>query len=306
MKSLSSLGIGLSLVFGCLFLALVAELYYLLWWKKRISNRDIEDDYSSSTRELFYLLCWKKPTSSSTALNPHTSARITDGHGHHGHPSDDHSNTSGMDLLLKPYGEDGLDTELMRLHNQHGPPRFLFTIKEETKEDLESDDGKSKGDNKSRKGSRGKSLSDLLLAVETPFLTPLSSPPFFTPPLTPMDCYNQTGFNPLFESSTDAEVSRMRSPPPKFKFLKDAEEKLYRKTLMERALKAHRSGGPVEDEGVKGPTSSKEEDGSFITILIGKSKEKDHLHHSSSSQVLPLPSSPSNIRPVSKKPMIVQ
>ncbi|RVW57018.1 hypothetical protein CK203_070516 [Vitis vinifera] len=34
----------------------------------------------------------------------------------------------------------------MRLHNLAGPPRFLFTIKEETKEDLESDDGKSKGE----------------------------------------------------------------------------------------------------------------------------------------------------------------
>ena len=32
MKSLSSLGIGLSLVFYCLLLALVVELCYLLWW----------------------------------------------------------------------------------------------------------------------------------------------------------------------------------------------------------------------------------------------------------------------------------
>lgn len=120
MKSLSSLGIGLSLVFGCLLLALVAELYYLLWWKKRISNRDIEDDYSSSPRELFYLLCWKKPTSlSSSALNPHTSDA-------QGHESDDpihlHSNND-MDFVFKPFGEDSVDSEIMRLHNLSGPPR---------------------------------------------------------------------------------------------------------------------------------------------------------------------------------------
>ena len=61
MTSSSELGIGLGLVFGCLLLALVAELYYLLWWKKRISNREFEedDDYSSN----FHLICWKKPAS---------------------------------------------------------------------------------------------------------------------------------------------------------------------------------------------------------------------------------------------------
>ncbi|KAI3747101.1 hypothetical protein L6452_09546 [Arctium lappa] len=34
-----SVGLGLSLVFGCLLLALVAELNYLLWWKKLQSSR---------------------------------------------------------------------------------------------------------------------------------------------------------------------------------------------------------------------------------------------------------------------------
>ncbi|KAL5991974.1 hypothetical protein ACLOJK_012886 [Asimina triloba] len=312
MKSLSGLGIGLSLVFGCLFLALVAEVYYLLWWKKRITNREIEEDYSSSTRELFYLLCWKKPKSSSLSsagLNPHTSVRINESNGHlsdahHHQPLHDNS-TYGMDFLLKPCAEEDMDAELMRLHNLHGPPRFLFTIVEETKEDLESEDGKSRGGDRSRKGSRGKSLSDLLLATETPFLTPLSSPPFVTPPLTPLDRYSQHGFNPLFEASTDAEVSRMRSsPPPKFKFLRDAEEKLFRKTLMERALRAHRNGGAgaVEDDGVKGSTAaSNEEDGSFISILVGKSKETEQH---SSSQVLPLTSSPSNTNIITNKPIL--
>ncbi|XP_077232867.1 uncharacterized protein LOC143872610 [Tasmannia lanceolata] len=302
MKSLSGLGIGLTLVFGCLLFALIAELYYLLWWKKRITNRDIEEDYGSSTRELLYLFCWKKPSLSSRALDPQ---RITDTHGHE--PSDQihfHSNHE-MDFYLKPLGEDGgVEAEIMRVHNLSGPPRFLFTIMEETKEDLESEDGKSRGD-KSRKGSRTRSLSDILLGVETldntPFLTPLSSPPFFTPPLTPMDYYHQ-GFNPLFESSTDAEMNRNKSsPPPKFKFLKDAEEKLYRRTVLEKAMKVDKNVGFVQ-ELVKAPPVSNEEDGSFITITIGKSKEKEQQYHSSSSQVLPLSSSPSDIRPSNKKP----
>ncbi|XP_029119730.1 uncharacterized protein [Elaeis guineensis] len=302
MRRLSSLGIGLSLVSGFLFLALAAELYYLFWWKKRGANGDIEDNYTNPGRELLYLFCWKKPSSlSSTALNPQeisTSANATD-HSDDGHLYL-HSN-SGKDHLLSPFGggEESMEAELIRLHSLSGPPRFLFTIKEETKEDLESEDGRSRG-GRSRKSSRGRSLSDLLVSAETPFLTPLSSPPFFTPPLTPLDCYSRHGFNPLFESSKEDDLNRIRSsPPPKFKFLKDAEEKLLRKTLMEEALKAHRNGGVVEDVAkqqaslpshhpavaTSSPTSpAEEENGSFINIVIAKNREKGHLHHSSSSQ----------------------
>lgn len=322
MRRLSSLGIGLSLVSGFLFLALAAELYYLFWWKRRGANRDIEENYTSPGRELLYLFCWKKPSSlSSTALNPQEISTSADATDH----SDDgqlyvHSD-SGKDLLLRSFGggEETMEAELMRLHSLSGPPRFLFTIKEETKEDLESEDGRSRG-GRSRKGSRGKSLSDLLVSAETPFLTPLSSPPFFTPPLTPLDCYSQHGFNPLFESSKEDDFNRTRSsPPPKFKFLKDAEEKLLRKTLMEEALKAQRNGGVVEDVAKQRPSipshhpvaaaaspptgPPEEEDGSFITIVIGKNREKGHQLHSSSSQVIPLPSSPSKIRAAHGKPI---
>ncbi|KAL0919615.1 hypothetical protein M5K25_011724 [Dendrobium thyrsiflorum] len=308
MRALSSLGIGLSLVSGFLLLALIAELYYLFLWKKRLANRETEEDYQSPTRELLYIFCWKKPSFlRSTALNPQevcSSVHIPNG-------SDDaHIDSSSSKDFLIPFGggEESVEAELMRLHSLSGPPRFLFTIKEETKEDLESESGRS------RKGSRGGSLGDLLLPSETPFLTPLSSPPFFTPPLTPMDCYKHHGFNPLFESTrNDDLVSKVRSsPPPKFKFLKDAEEKLYRKTLMEEAFKAQKANvGFVEDvskanqissvasAGLDASSSpSDEEDGSFITIVIGKNREKGHHHHhnSSSSQVNPLPSPPPVIR----------
>lgn len=268
MKALSSLGIGLSLVSGFLLLALFTELYYLLWWKRRINNREMLEDSeevhtsTSPAKELLYLFCWKKPSSlSSTALNPQDIA------------SDNNTfNESQHKDLLIPYEEEEMEAELMRLHNLSGPPRILFTIKEETKEDLESQI--------SRKSSRGRSLSDVF-TTETPFLTPLSSPPFFTPPLTP---YNQQGFNPLFESfKIDDAISRMKaSPPPKFKFLRDAEEKLYKKTLTEEAMRVHKFNDALASPSKK----FDEKDGSFITILVGKNGEKGD--HQSSSQPSPL------------------
>lgn len=303
MRALSSLGIGLSLVSGFLFLALIAELYYLFLWKKRVANREMEEDYQSPARELLYIFCWKKPSFlRSAALNPRevrSSVHIANG-------SDiAHLDSSSSKSFLVPFGsgEESVEAELMRLHSLSGPPRFLFTIKEETKEDLESESGRS------IKGSRGESISELLLPLETPFLTPLSSPPFFTPPLTPLDCYVNHGFNPLFESSKNYDLStRIRtSPPPKLKFLRDAEEKLCRRTLMEEAPKAQKNSDGLADDLVKKNSSVaasgieafssplNEEDGSFITIVIGKNREKGshHNHHLSSSQVNPLPSPPS-------------
>lgn len=312
MKSLSGVGLGLSVVFGCLLLALIAELYYLLWWKKRFTRREIESDYSNPAREFLYMFCWRRPSSlSHTALNPQelcssvADTLVQEPQSQH-HL---HSNTSNKDFMFKPFGgsgEDSMEAELMRLHNLSGPPRFLFTIIEETKEDLESEDSKSRGDIKSRKGSRSKSLSDLLLTVETPYLTPLASPSFFTPPLTPTN--SGIGFNPLFESSTDAEFSKIKSsPPPKFKFLQEAEEKLYRRRLVEEAeKKAHKTDGFVHEKGIiKAPTSKflkDEDEGSYITIIVDKNKDQQiPQFHSSSSQVLPLATSPSTFRSPAKK-----
>ncbi|KAJ6892194.1 hypothetical protein NC651_025406 [Populus alba x Populus x berolinensis] len=307
----SLVGLGLSIVFGCLLLALVAELYYLLWWKRRFANKEIGDDYSSPARELFFMFCLRKPSSLRNNQELCSSVRITDTLVHHDQESQLNINTS-KDLLLRPFSDDNMDTELMRLHSLSGPPRFLFTIVEETKEDLESEDGRSRVDNKSAKGSRSRSLSDLLLTVETPYLTPLASPPFFTPPLTPS--YNQIGFNHLFESSKDAEFNKIRSsPPPKFKFLQDAEEKLYARRLMQEAEEMVPRKDCFAQDYTKRPTSSNflkdEDDGPFITIIVDRNKEREFneqnhqlAHHpSSSSQVLPLVASPSTSKPAAKK-----
>ncbi|CAH8355789.1 unnamed protein product [Eruca vesicaria subsp. sativa] len=114
---------------------------------------------------------------------------------------------------------------------------------------MESEDGVS---------TKGKSLNDLFLNMESgstpPFLTPRASPSLFTPPFTPLteSCNGRRG-EVFFESSTDAEFNRMvrssplssshsptssSSPLPRFKFLRDAEEKLYKRKVMEIAEEA--------------------------------------------------------------------
>lgn len=308
MTSFNGLAMGLSLVFGCLLLALSAELYYLLWWrKKRITSAEIEDDYDKFAKEFFQFICWKRPTSSST--NAQASVRDPDVNG----PEADPEMGSGKDFLLKTNGEESVESELMRLHNLAGPPRFLFTIKEETREDLESDDGKSRGD-RSRKGSRTRSLSDMFVGVDNPFLTPLASPPLRSPTSNPLDSYYHHGFNPLFESSAEAELNRLRSsPPPTFKFLRDAEEKLYRRLKEEAEKKALQTCGSVQDSGVKAPLDStiviEENEGSFLGIIAVKNKESELYpnlpqYPSSSAQVLPLASSPTTFRLLDKAPMV--
>ncbi|KAI5659826.1 hypothetical protein M9H77_28619 [Catharanthus roseus] len=248
MKSLSRLGLGLSLVFGCLLLALFGELYYLLWWKRRriTTNRGLEN---GTKREFF---CWKKSSSLTSTTQVHEPQV-------HQHLPHEDSN-SNKDFWYKPFGtedQDGtiLDEELMRVQNIGGPPRFLFTIKEETKEDLESEDGKS-----TRKGSRSKSLGDLFHILETPYLTPLASPPYFTPPLTPI-----------------RRTTTSSSPPPNFQFLRDAEDKLNRRRIF-------------TEETVD------LEKGSFFTFLVGKNREEEDVDVlqciPNSSKVLPLAASP--------------
>ncbi|KAJ8765846.1 hypothetical protein K2173_020362 [Erythroxylum novogranatense] len=216
MKSMSCVGLGLSIVFVCLLLALVAELYYLLWWKRRFTNRKNGEDYSNPARELFYMFCLKKPSSLRHSEAVFSSVRITDTLVNNDQESQPDVSTS-KDL----FGNDQEEVELMRLQNLSGPSRFLSTIIEETKEDLEFEDAKSRDDNKSAQGSR--SSSDLLITVETPYLTPLASPPFLTPPLTPMDCrYNQRGFN-------NSEASIMAG---QFNKINDKDEYFFSETFL--------------------------------------------------------------------------
>ncbi|KAF8046822.1 hypothetical protein N665_3392s0005 [Sinapis alba] len=217
MRSLSSVGLALSIVFGCLLLALLAELYYLLWCKKRRRRRpNPRNDYSTpATGKLLFLFC--------CSTNPSS-------------PSSNPKPNETQQQCLPP--DDGFGNMV---------PRFLFTIMEETVEEMEYEDGVS---------TKGKSLNDLFLNMESgsspPYLTPRASPSLFTPPFTQLtESCNSVRKEGFFESSTDAEFNRLvRSSPlssshsptssspsslPRFKFLRDAEEKLNKRKVMEIA-----------------------------------------------------------------------
>ncbi|KAI4322150.1 hypothetical protein L6164_021870 [Bauhinia variegata] len=305
--------IGLSIVLGCLFLAAVAQLYYLLWWKKRRTHAEIESDQSNYAKELLHRMCWNQSSSLHTSNEAVEIVRVdaeTKGQ------EVDLEMGTGKDVVLKTFEEEGVESELLRLHNLAGPPRFLFTIKEETKEDLESEDGKSRGD-RSKKGSRTRSLSDLMLAIDTPFLTPVASSPKKSP-LNSLDSYKLQGFNPLFESSTELELNRVRSsPPPKFKFLRDAEDKLCRRLIEEAQKKTLKNNVSVQESEVKdspNPTMVTQDkdivEGSFLRFIKNKERElqQQQPHRpqfpSGSSQVLPLASSPTTFRPLEKASMV--
>ncbi|KQJ87098.1 uncharacterized protein LOC100824723 [Brachypodium distachyon] len=235
MRALSKLGVGLTAVSALLLLALAAELYYILVHRRRrraaaaVSDAVSSSSPSSSSRELLHLFCFKKP--------PPAAAATTEA-------ADPEAAVAGEDEEEDDEDE-SVEAQLMRLGSLVGPPRLLFTIKEETREDLDSDDG-----------GRSRSLADLLHRSPL-FLTPASSPPVV----------ESSSFNPLYEPPAAAAPS----PPPSLQFLKDAEEKLYRRALAEEAKRARLSPSPAAGD----------EEGGFITIVVGKN-----------NRVIPLPPSP--------------
>ncbi|XP_021739718.1 uncharacterized protein LOC110706104 isoform X2 [Chenopodium quinoa] len=231
-----------------------------------MNNREIKENNRSNNPKqsgFCFRFCWNKSYKSSI-----DSTRVAD--------AQFQQEINKQDYLVKPLeGENGvLEAELMIM----GPPRFLFTINEETKEDLlESEDRKSK------------SLNDFLTtnsnATISPYLTPIPSPPFLTP-VSNHKSQSNGGYHPMYEASSDAEFNRMvkLSPPPKFKFLRDAEEKLQRKLMFIEEAKLERDLHKVRED----------ENGSFISIVVddnnkGKEDNKDdklnhHYYHFSNSQ----------------------
>ncbi|KAL9230555.1 hypothetical protein vseg_005893 [Gypsophila vaccaria] len=267
MKALNSIGLGLSVLFTCLLLALVGEIYYLLWWKRRriIVNRndiDIENDNhttdcSKKSSSSYNSLCCQNNQAAPSVVN--ISTNITQQHHSPILPQEVHS----CPEYKAPEGQNG--------HFSSGPaPGSLFTIKEETTEEIimESaslEEGKCSLITGETERSR-KSLNDLLKCVDnvTPYVTPSSSPPFLTPS-TPNEhlsgCSDEVGLN------NGAYNKLWSSPPPKFKFLRNAEEKLVRKTMLMK-----RESDLSSNEGVNG---------SFINIIVAENNKEndDKLNH---------------------------
>ncbi|CAL9105065.1 hypothetical protein MUK42_36994 [Musa troglodytarum] len=150
------------------------------------------------------LCCWKRQSQESyTVLEPQQVSISSNGAAY----SDDEQrllrSNSLKDLFTMPFG--GEDTEDAEIWCYAGPSRLLFTIIEETEEDLETEGGESTvGENTERSAER--TLRDM---VEM--------------------------------SQEDDSTLMPSSPPPTLKFLIEAEEKHCIKRLMEEALKVQRS-----------------------------------------------------------------
>ncbi|KAE9620498.1 hypothetical protein Lal_00019025 [Lupinus albus] len=254
------LGIGFTTVLGCILLGLIVGLRYLLWWKKTRTCIGIKIGEKNNVKGMLYGACGKtqstiNPRSVSVATNQENISSSVE-------PDLELGVKVSNDMVLKTLEEEGLDLELMSLYNLAGPPRFLFTIKEETREDLESED-------KSRKGSSRISLTDIIVANNTPVTcSPLKCS------LDNIDSYKHHGFNPLFESSLDSDFNRFRTSPQK-------------------------NLDPLPEAEVKDSSRVTEErDKSLLMFMNNKEKEMRELQQhlpkfpSSKVQVLPFASSP--------------
>jgi hypothetical protein len=179
MIGLSKLCSALTVVFAVSLLAILAQLFCVLRRRRRIRRQSVSGGEDNSlynpSKELFYFFCWKNQSRIEPQQAPSPSPPLRAGE------------TADIDDVLKWRG----------LY-MYGPSRFLFTIAEEEREGVDSDQNCSsseKGKTKSksviteeRVGVVGVS-SSLPVAVAvmidvdeaTPFSTPCASPPYYTP-----------------------------------------------------------------------------------------------------------------------------
>ncbi|KAK6152256.1 hypothetical protein DH2020_014891 [Rehmannia glutinosa] len=217
---LSKLGTALTIIFVISLLLLFAELFYVLW-RRRVFRRQTNNvggggegdgvsHFSSSdstfstavasSKDLLYFFCVRPQFRLERSSVP---ANI---------------NTEANSLNSNQQSEvEVIDIDLLKIQGMFGPPRFLFTIKEEEREDLESSGEKSLnpalGKEVSKKIDDGdeirvcleeylKAAAESVMAVEIddlgvddtmPFSTPCASPMYFTPRLLQITRWSTVG-----------------------------------------------------------------------------------------------------------------
>ncbi|KAL0333536.1 UNVERIFIED_CONTAM: hypothetical protein Sangu_1509800 [Sesamum angustifolium] len=207
---ISKLGAALAIIFAISLVVLFAELFYV-FWRRRVFRRqtnavgggggDEVSQYSSSdssfssiasSKELLYFFCIRPQFCFDR--NSET------------------TNATANDLGCNQQSDmEVVDIDLLKIQGMFGPPRFLFTITEEEREDVESPAEKSlrpaaEKDVNKETGDYNRSRVSLeecfkaaeetsVVAVEiddggvddaTPYSTPCDSPVYFTPSASPV------------------------------------------------------------------------------------------------------------------------
>eukprot|EP00249_Psilotum_nudum_P002502 c15572_g1_i1 orf=1107-2030(+) len=205
MVSIGALGIGLSFVFGGFVLVLLAELYYMLFWKKQPSSS-----------------IWKTNTDKLQSAEQGSSctqiAALADSFG--GSPRF----PTQSELMTKFFSVYPSDVTSQDRFQFYATSLLLFPIMEETKEDMESEDGKFKGSTLiNRVCTRISSvplahfLSESSPCEDTPLSTPTSSPFVHSPrtasPLTPRNDSQNSSLTRFAARAVQAtSVSITKSP----------------------------------------------------------------------------------------------
>ncbi|KAJ6330555.1 hypothetical protein OIU76_009196 [Salix suchowensis] len=196
MNAPNNLGTVLTVVFSVCLAALVFEILYVLWSRRRFHRRGVtrsgddlefnsssESLYPTPSKELLYF-CWRSQT---TRVKPDSTTQPA---------------ASTAATTVSADGEDELVEEMLKLQGMYGPSRVLFTIKEEDREEMEiTENEESSIENVLVKSEERKMSSsgvcfeeiavanDMVVEVEdvtTPFWTPCESPQnYYTPPPSP-------------------------------------------------------------------------------------------------------------------------
>ncbi|KAJ6756123.1 hypothetical protein OIU79_028522 [Salix purpurea] len=192
MNELNNLGTVLTVVFSVCLAALVFEILYVLWFRRRFRGRNADREFGSSSdslyptpsKELLYFFSWNNQT---TRIEPDSKT-----------PPE----ASAVAPSAPVDGADALVEEMLKLQGMHGTSIVFSTIKEEEMEVTENDESstenelvKSKRGEKSSGGfcyEEGAVANDVVVEVDgvtTPFWTPCASPQcYYTPhPSPPRD-----------------------------------------------------------------------------------------------------------------------
>ncbi|XP_022871463.1 uncharacterized protein LOC111390631 [Olea europaea var. sylvestris] len=194
MGGLSKLSRVLTIIFLISVVTLFAELFYVLWRRRVFRRRnpqastavdgggDQPSHYSSSdssflsiasSKEFLYAFC----------IRSHSHSRVE--------PNSTTPTSSNGESQMEE-----IDSDIVKLQLMHGPSRFLFTIKEEEREELEA---VAENNNNKEKVSLQECFTvaeespEIRVEIDdhggcdaTPFTTPCASPLYFTPSCSPV------------------------------------------------------------------------------------------------------------------------